>query len=114
MVLVKSDFLIAEEYFLLTDQSKPMRNIYKKIKTEYKRSLKAVLKITGEKALLDSNKTLQQSLALRNPYMNPISFIQLRFLREYRQTEDEKKREKIIALLRATVNGIASGLRNTG
>jgi phosphoenolpyruvate carboxylase len=114
MVLVKSDFLIAEEYFKLSARSKLMHDIYDEIKSEYKRSVNAVLKITGEKALLDSNKTLQQSLALRNPYMDPMSFIQLRFLKEYRESDDEEKRAQIISLLRATVNGIASGLRNTG
>jgi phosphoenolpyruvate carboxylase len=85
------------------------------IYNEYELSLKTVLQITGEENLLDHNKSLQRSLLLRNPYIDPISFIQIRFLREYRNNNiPAETREKLLSLLRSTVNGIAGGIRNTG
>ncbi len=63
---------------------------------------------------MDKNKSLQRSILLRNPYIDPISFIQLKFLREYREAKSEKAKKEILPLLRSTVNGIAAGIRNTG
>ncbi len=115
MVLFKTDMNIAKEYTVLFKGNKAHVHIYENIKDEYNRSVDAVLKITKNANLLDSNKTLQQSLALRNPYMDPISFIQVRFLNEFRKSKPgSPKNKELMQLLRSTVNGIASGIRNTG
>ncbi|PKL84263.1 MAG: phosphoenolpyruvate carboxylase [Ignavibacteriae bacterium HGW-Ignavibacteriae-3] len=112
MVLVKTDMLIGREYARLSGNKG--KKIFGRIEKEYSNSIEALLKITGEKNLLDKNKSLQISLSLRNPYMDPISFIQIHFLKKRRSSGSKAADEKLLWLLRATVNGIASGLRNTG
>jgi phosphoenolpyruvate carboxylase len=54
-------------------------------------------------------------LELRNPYLDPISFIQVKLIERYRTSnEGKKKREELLTVLRSSVNGIAAGIRNTG
>jgi phosphoenolpyruvate carboxylase len=114
MVLTKTDMVICEEYLSLNQSSKA-KEIFRMIKEEYERSVKYILMITGEKALLDHNKQLQGSLQLRNPYIDPISFIQVHLIKQYRNKNiSEKKKEELLNVLRASVNGIAAGVRNTG
>jgi len=115
MVLLKTDMMIAEEYISLCNGKKEFINIFERIKEEYYNCVEVVLKITGEKNLLDSNKQLQQSLFLRNPYIDPVSFIQVRYLKIYRDMKiNDSRKKKIFSLLHSSVNGIASGLKNTG
>lgn len=115
MVLAKADMTIGREYARLSADTAEGRKIFEMIREEYERSSRAVLNITGEKNLLDSNPSLQRSLRLRNPYIDPISLVQIRFLQIYRGSRsDDEKRQAILDLLRSTVNGIAAGMRNTG
>ena len=88
---------------------------FKEIKEEYHRSVDVVLNITGEKELLDHNKNLQRSLSLRNPYIDPISFIQVNLIKKFRtKGTSSKVKTKLLDVLRASVNGVAAGIRNTG
>jgi len=112
MVLLKTDMIIAEKYSELSSESS--RLIFNKIKKEYEKSVAVLLEITGQNYLMDNNKSLQRSILLRNPYIDPISFIQLKFIKEYRNAKSETKKKEILSLLRSTVNGIAAGIRNTG
>jgi phosphoenolpyruvate carboxylase len=115
MVLLKTDMIIGKEYVSLCRNKKTSEEIFEMINKEYELSVKTVLKITGENELLEHNKSLQSSLLLRNPYIDPISFIQLRFMKQYREKNFPKsKKDKLVSLLRITVNGIAAGVRNTG
>ena len=115
MVLLKTDFAIASEYLTLCGNDKYAVEIFNRIKKEYERTRDAVLKITGEKLLLDENPSLQRSILLRNPYIDPISFIQVAFIKKYRKKNiSSSEKEKLLALLRSTVNGISAGIRNTG
>lgn len=113
MVLFKTDMTIGSEYASLYDGT---ADFFSVIKNEYDTTVESVLNITEEAALLENNPELQRTLRLRNPYIDPISFIQLRFIREYRKqnSEDGVIDKDITALLRSTVNGIAAGIRNTG
>ena len=115
MVLMKSDMVIGREYLRLCGKKEPSEKLFEMIKEEYDRTCRAVLNITGEKNLLDSNPSLQRSLRLRDAYIDPISLVQIKFLQMYRDSESENgKRQEILDLLRSTVNGIAAGMRNTG
>jgi phosphoenolpyruvate carboxylase len=115
MVLMKSDMVIGREYLRLCGNRKISEKIFELIKDEYDRACKAVLNITGERNLLDSNPSLQRSLRMRNPYIDPISLVQIKFLQMFRDERLENgKRQEILDLLRSTVNGIAAGMRNTG
>jgi phosphoenolpyruvate carboxylase len=114
MVLFKTDMLIGSEYLSLNN-SKKAKEIFNLIESEYKKSIVYLLKITGEKNLLDNNKTLQRTLSLRNPYLDPISFIQVHLIKKYRkQKAGNKQKVSLLNVLRASVNGIAAGIRNTG
>lgn len=115
MVLMKSDMTIGREYVRLCKDKKAAEKLFGMISEEFERSEKAVLNITGEEHLLDSNPSLQRSLRLRNAYIDPISLVQIKFLQMYRNSISEnEKRQQILDLLRSTVNGIAAGVRNTG
>ncbi|MFO7446008.1 MAG: phosphoenolpyruvate carboxylase [Ignavibacteriaceae bacterium] len=114
MVLTKTDMIISEEYVSL-DNNKEAKEIFKMIKNEYERSVKYVLLITNEKELLEQDKQLQRTLRLRNPYIDPISFIQVHLIKQYRNSKiSKKKKEDLLHILRASVNGIAAGIKNTG
>lgn len=115
MALLKTDMIIGREYVNLCSNKKAALNIFSTIYDEYNSSYKSVLKITGEKMLLDSNPSLQQSIILRNPYIDPISFIQVEFIKRFRGKRISKsKKAELLSLLRSTVNGISAGIRNTG
>jgi phosphoenolpyruvate carboxylase len=115
MVLMKSDMTIGREYVRLCENKKSAEKLFEMISSEYEKSEKAVLNITGEQHLLDSNPSLQRSLRLRNAYIDPISLVQIKFLQMYRSSTSENgNRQQILDLLRSTVNGIAAGVRNTG
>jgi phosphoenolpyruvate carboxylase len=97
---------------------------------EYKKAVDAILQITGQRELLDNSSFLKQSIALRNPYVDPMSYLQVRLLKERRQLGAEgaiKKSRKehqaqggqgqhdaILNALLMTINGVAVGLQNTG
>ena len=71
--------------------------------------------ITREKKLLENNKQLQKTLSLRNPYIDPISFIQINLIKQYRKSiPGNKKNEELLDVLRTSVNGVAAGIKNTG
>lgn len=113
MVLFKTDMLIGREYTLL-NKNRYSREIFNLIRTEYDRSVEAVLKITGEKKLLDHDKLLQRTLSLRNPYLDPISFMQIELIRKYRSSKKSAYKKELLKILRSSVNGIAAGIKNTG
>jgi len=73
--------------------------------------LSAVLAITGQRELLEKNQVLARSIRLRNPYVDPMSLIQVDLLRRKRAGEDTDEVNRAIA---GTINGISAGLRNTG
>jgi phosphoenolpyruvate carboxylase len=70
-----------------------------------------VLRLTGQTALLEKNPVLARSIRLRNPYVDPLSLIQVELLQRKRRGEDN---DDVNYALAATINGIAAGLRNTG
>jgi phosphoenolpyruvate carboxylase len=78
---------------------------------EFHRTVRAVLAVTRQKELLQSNQVLAHSIKLRNPYVDPMHLIQVDMLRRKRSGEDTPEVNRAIA---ATINGISAGLRNTG
>ena len=115
MVLLKTDMIIGKEYLKLAEDKINAAEIFEIINREYELSCGTILKITGEENLLDKNKSLQRSLLLRNPYIDPISFIQVKFIEQFRNKKLlGAKKDMLLQLLRSTVNGIAAGVRNTG
>ena len=110
MVLAKSDLEIAEMYADLVPAA--ARPVFDVIRAEYDRTVSSVLELRGSGALLDSEPTLQRSIRLRNPYVDPMSILQVDLLRRWRRSEREDP--ELFSALLATVMGIARGLQNTG
>lgn len=114
MVLTKADMLIGEEYTKLSN-SKDAVKIFKMVKKEYQLSVEWLLNITGENELLENDPQLKRTLSLRNPYLDPISFIQVNLIQKYRSKKTgTKEKAELLRLLRSSVNGIAAGIKNTG
>jgi phosphoenolpyruvate carboxylase len=115
MALAKADLIIAKEYGNLIKDPVMGERIYNLIKEEYELTSSLILQITGQKEILDNSSVLQESIRLRNPYVDPLSYMQVTLLTELRALRDVEGDDAI--LLREvllTVNGIAAGLRNTG
>ncbi len=81
------------------------------IDEEFQRTRTMLLRVTGQTRLLETNEVLARSIRLRNPYVDPLSLIQVELLRRKRAGEES---EELNYALAATINGIAAGLRNTG
>jgi phosphoenolpyruvate carboxylase len=116
MTLAKSDFQIARQYAARTPDRSLGRRIFKLLEDEYQRACRVVLQITGEKHLLDNAPVLQRSIAVRNPYVDPMSYLQVELLarKRARGKGKDKEEEKLLYAILLTINGIASGMRNTG
>ena len=77
-------------------------------------SMSKVLAITGHGDLLADQPVLSESLHRRNPHVDPLHYLQIRFLEKWRQVRDSKRTEPLRRLLALTVNGMAFGMKSTG
>lgn len=115
MALAKTDFQIARQYAETLVAPELRQRIFKLLEEEYERSCQAVIKVTGEKRLLAKQPVLQRSIAVRNPYVDPMSYLQVELLARLRSHKgDEAEREQLLYAILLTINGIAAGMRNTG
>ena len=111
MALGKADLATARLYSTLVEDQSLRERVYDMFEAEFHRSARAVLQITRQKELLETNRVLAHSIRLRNPYVDPMHLIQVDMLRRKRGGEDTPEVNRAIA---ATISGIAAGLRNTG
>jgi phosphoenolpyruvate carboxylase len=111
MALAKSDFGIAQLYASLVADAGLRNRVFNKLEAEFHRTRKSILAITGQTELLENNQVLAHSIRLRNPYVDPISLIQVDLLQRKRAGDDSDAINRAIS---ATINGISAGLRNTG
>lgn len=109
-ILAKADLTIARHYDGLTRNATPQ--YFEMIEQEHQRSMQHMLAIKEQESLLDDYPALQKSIRLRNPYVDPISLLQVDLLRQWRQGGRES--ESLKDALMASVNGIAEALQNTG
>ena len=108
MALHKADLGVAERYMTLVEPRLAER-LSSVIWAEHDRVLTRVLDITGQEALLDSSPSLRDRLADRNPWIDPLSHMQVELLRRVRSGDETAR-----AALLATIPAIAAGMRNTG
>jgi len=110
--LGKADLAVARLYDHLCGDAELRARIFGRIEDEWRKTEAAILRVTGAGALLEGSPVLRRSIQLRNPYVDPLSFIQTVLLRRLRES-DAPSEELRIAVLES-INGIAAGLKNTG
>jgi len=108
MSLAKTDRRIAERYLELGGR----RDLTVRVLDEHARTTAQVLAVTGHARLLEDRRVLGRAVALRNPYVDALSHLQVRALRALREGTGEGAAMR--RLLQITVNGVAAGLQNTG
>jgi phosphoenolpyruvate carboxylase len=108
--LARADLDIAEQYQVLAPE--PLRHYFKDIRAEYDAARMYILEIKNSRTLLDTDPTLQRSIQLRNPYVDPMNLMQVDLLQRWRAS-DRRDRDLFEALL-ASIAGIAQGLQSTG
>jgi len=111
MALAKVDLPLARLYAELVDDAPLRERVWALITTEFARTRRMLLAVTGQRELLETNPDLARSLRLRAPYIDPLNLVQIELLRRRRQGETGPELDYTLA---ATINGIANGLRNTG
>jgi len=111
LAMSKADFTIARLYAALVTDAKLRDRVWKVLQQEFERTRRVILSITSQSQLLQGNSVLSRSIRLRNPYVDPMSLIQVDLLRRKRSGTDT---EPLNYALGATINGIAAGLHNTG
>ncbi|WP_068776758.1 phosphoenolpyruvate carboxylase [Paenibacillus sp. FJAT-26967] len=115
MAIAKADLLIAKEYGSLLKESDIANRIYELISTEYNLTSELILQITGQQEILDNVPVIQESIRLRNPYVDPLSYLQVDLLKELRAIRETDQDDAfLLREVLLTINGIAAGLRNTG
>jgi phosphoenolpyruvate carboxylase len=115
MTLAKTDMNVARKY---VDTLVPaeLRHIFDVVVAEFELTQQEILRVTGQGNVLASNPTLSRTLALRDTYLQPLHELQLSFLQRVRseRAHGHEPEPALIRALSVTVNGIATGLRNTG
>ena len=111
MTLAKSSLEIAQGYLPLVPEQAEPRRMFGAIAAEHAQAVASVLEIVQAKALLDRHPVVQRSIALRNPYVDPMNAIQVELLRRYRAGDES---DRVRRPLLRSITGIAAALRNTG
>jgi phosphoenolpyruvate carboxylase len=112
MALSKSDLGIARDYSLLVENKDAAKEIISDIEIEYKSTVSTLLQIVGSDTLLSENTKLSLSLSRRQPYLDPLNYIQVMLLKKHRKVLGEDT-VNFDPLLR-TIHAIAIGMKNTG
>jgi phosphoenolpyruvate carboxylase len=109
--IAKADLGIARVYSGLVKNPVLRKRVFSMLEEEFLRSRRMILRITGQRELLARNRVLARSIRLRNPYVDPMSLIQVELLSRKQQGQSGSELEYPLG---ATINGIAAGLHNTG
>ena len=115
MAMGKADLAIAARYAQLVDDEALRARVFGLIREEFERTRRMVLRVTGQRTLLDNEPVLQRAIRLRNPYVDPLSLIQVGLLRRWRALPPQSpERAEVLDALRLSIVGVAAGLQNTG
>lgn len=114
--LGKGDMGIAAQYAELVEDVELRETMFGRIREEFDRTREWILRLTGQTDILDNEPILQRAIHLRNPYVDPLNFIQIELMRRLRALDenDIEGRAELMDAMVVTINGIAAGLRNTG
>ncbi|MBI5192964.1 MAG: phosphoenolpyruvate carboxylase [Nitrospirae bacterium] len=115
MTMAKTDMNISHLYSTLVTDNNVREKIFGILKKEFDLSTEMILLITGQKKLLDNDPVLQRSISLRNPFIDPINYLQVNLLKQLREEgHTEEKRQELSDSVLLTISCIAAGMRNTG
>ena len=116
MALMMADMQIGEAYTALAKDQEAAKRIFANIKEEYARTKAIILQIAGVENLLEQYPIIRESLLRRNPYLDPLNFLQMKLLDALHSNGHVDEREEAVLLTQTllTMKGIAAGLRNTG
>jgi len=116
LTLLKADMRIAFHYASLVPEEPVRVRVFDAIAEEFHRTEIAILDITGQKALLEREPVLSKSVHLRNPYIDPLNYIQVDMIHRLRGLQDKQSPEAdaIRAVIELTISGVSGGLKNTG
>lgn len=117
--LTKTDLYIASRYAALVRPRRVGEECFARIRDEFAQSVRWVLEVSGSKTLLERQPVLAESIRLRNPYVDPLNFLQTRFLEKWRRARPRSGRlppgaDPLLHLIQITVGGIAFGMKSTG
>jgi phosphoenolpyruvate carboxylase len=116
MSLLKADLDIAALYVALVPERAMATRIFDLIRAEYDKTCAAIFAATGHTDLMDADPVIKNSVDRRNPYVDPLNYLQVEMLRRLRALPDPDSlhADELRDVLIVTINGIAAGLRNTG
>jgi phosphoenolpyruvate carboxylase len=114
--LIKADMDIAALYVELVPDQVMGKKIFSDIRNEYELTHTSVLSISGHTSLLEMEPITQNAVILRNPYLDPLNYIQVEVLRRLRNlpNPNDPAAAALREVMAITINGIAAGLKNTG
>ena len=115
MVLAKCDLGIARRYAALVPDRRAANRIFALLEAEWHRTEQALAIITGQPRRLQANPALARSIESRFPYLDPLNHLQVELLRRYRtRRADDPEVARVRTGIHLSINGLATGLRNTG
>ena len=115
LTVCKADMSIARVYAGLVEDEGIRERVFDRLTAEFRLTEKAILVVTGQGQMLENEPVLARSIKLRNPYVDPLNYLQVEMIKRRRAPRVKKEdRDGIHAVLELTVNGIAGGLKNTG
>ena len=115
MVLAKCDLGIARRYAALVPDRRAANRIFALLEAEWHRTEQALALITGQPRRLQANPALARSIESRFPYLDPLNHLQVELLRRYRtRRADDPEVARVRTGIHLSINGLATGLRNTG
>ena len=113
--VAKADMGIAELYASLVEPLELRDDFFGRIRAEHARGSAMIMQVTQQDGVLDNMPAIQTSIERRNPYVDPLNFMQVALLRELRSLdEDDARYRPALDATLATINGIAAGMKTTG
>jgi phosphoenolpyruvate carboxylase len=114
MILGKADLTIAERYAELSPDPQVAASVFGLIRAENERTTRMICQVAQIPRLLDTMPVLRTAIDRRNPYIDPLSFIQVELLRRLRADPDGPNHNELEDAILLSISGLAAGLMNTG
>lgn len=113
--VAKADMGISELYASLVEQADLREEFFNRIKTEHTLTTRMLCEVTGQSELLETMSAIKTSIERRNPYVDPLNFLQVGLIRQLRKMDENSADYRpVLDATLATINGIAAGMKTTG